>query len=143
MMMAMNSLSSKNRPEPYSIDSKIAEMFHKQQEMLNRMSAPKRTHDRQRRIMMKIKRLENMIEDVLTPEDERNPMLDMFFLQNVMMSQNSIQSQFNPDNDERSKRLQGFMMAQMMKQMAGVRNQNVLKLKVKIELNFRKKNKMR
>lgn len=57
------------------------------------------------------------------------------------MAQNSLQSQFNPDGDERSKRLQGFMMAQMMRNMNDVRMKNEQFLKVIKAIIFNIRNK--
>ena len=132
MLIAMNSMST-NKPQPaaYSLDSQIAKMFHKQQSMLQNMASGEHVDHNYKKLMLRMRKLEHQIEEVLAPEDDRNPLLDMFFLQNVMMSQNSIQSQFNPQHDEKSKRLQGFMLAQMMKNMMNVRNNNEAFLRVK------------
>lgn len=55
--------------------------------------------------------------------------MDMFFLQNIMMSQNSLQGQFNPETDDRSKKMQGFMMSHMMQSMSNQRERDLVMIR--------------
>lgn len=62
----------------------------------------------------------------------------MFFLQNIMMSQTSLQSQFNPEHDTRSKKLQGFMMQHMLSSMTQQRERELASIQKRKEQDLKK-----
>jgi len=124
MMMMMQMMGKNRRNEPDEIDLAIQKKIAQQQAVLNSLKKPQQDQMQNRRMLERIRKLEKKIDDTLAESAPKNPVMDLFFLQNIMMSQNSLSSQFDPENDDKSKNLQGFMMSQMMRQMMGVRNKN-------------------
>ena len=91
MMMMMNMFKNKSsRIDP--VDIEIKKALERQHEMMNQIKRPQKNIQENRRVLDRIKKLERKIDEAMEDTEEKNPVMDMFFLQNIMMSQNSISS---------------------------------------------------
>ena len=118
MMMMMNMMAGMNNEEEKDpLEDQLMEMIERQNALLENLTKSKSNNKSADRMLLdKIHKLEMKLEEA-EENDARNPVMDLFFLQNMMLAQNSVQSQFDPEKDGKSKNMQSFLMAQMLSQM--------------------------
>ena len=116
-MMMMMSMMAQGEPEKDPVEEQLLQMVEKQNQLLEKLSNTKQNSTHANKALLdRIHKLEMKL-DQAEDEDTRNPVMDLFFLQNMMMSQNSVNNHFDPESDGKSKQLQSFLMAQMLGQM--------------------------
>src|SRR3990167_9173012 len=85
MMMAMADQFSAPKTDP--LEEQLLEMIQKQNQALESMMASKGTKTRD--LLDRIHKLEMALEEE-EDDDARNPVMDLFFLQNMMTSQAAV-----------------------------------------------------
>ena len=79
MMMMMNMFKKKaSRVDP--VDIEIKKALERQHEMMNQIRRPQKNVQENRRVLEKIRKLERKIDEVNEETEEKNPVMDMFFL---------------------------------------------------------------
>ena len=139
--MMMMSMMDQKEKDVDPVEQQMLEMIEKQNKLLEHLAYKKKDNSGDRVLIDRIKKLENKLDEEEADEQDRNPMMDLFFLQNMMLAQNSVNNHFDPDHDSKSKQMQSFLMAQMLAQMNQVKAQQMLAADAKKEANNKKKNK--
>lgn len=79
MMMMMNMFKKKStRVDP--VDIEIKKALERQHEMMNQIRRPQKNVQENRRVLEKIRKLERKIDEAMEETEEKNPVMDMFFL---------------------------------------------------------------
>lgn len=123
-MMVMMKMFQSGRSQIDPVDHQIKKQIERQNQAMINLRKPRRQLQNNRKMISRIQKIERKMQEAMDETDTKNPVMDLFFLQNIMMTQNGLSSQFRPDKDEKSKRLQGFMLSQLMRQFTGVRDHN-------------------